>query len=164
MLKFTLGIAIVAFCTFCGYLLSKKYRKRKVFLAEFYDFNERFLTEISYYRRPIMQWLSENTFKQEFGMLVQLYVEQTTRNLPLQGIVTENPDFNFLRKEEKIQAEKYFSMLGKGDSLSQKNYFSANKSTLETWCKKAEIDAKKYVDLYVKIGFLFGLFILILIV
>ena len=135
-----------------------------MFFIEFYEFNERFLTEIAYYRRPIMEWLSQNVFKQEFGVLVQLYAEQTMQNLPIQGIVSENADFAFLIKDEKCYVENYFSMLGKGDSLSQKNYFSASKEQLDGWRKKAENDAKKYVDLYVKVGFLFGLFILILIV
>ena len=57
--KFFFGIAIIAFTTYCGYLLSKKYRRRKVFYEQFYTFNERFLNEITYYKRPLIEWISE---------------------------------------------------------------------------------------------------------
>lgn len=164
MIKFFLGVAIVAFTTFCGYLLSKKYRKRKLFYRQFYDFNEKFLTEITYYRRPIMDFLQENAYKLEFGFLLEEYVRSIRENRSILYNLLENPAFSFLKKEEKETAEAYFQMLGKGDSISQKNYFSAVKETLSLQRKSAEDEAKKYGDLYVKIGFLFGLFVLILIV
>ena len=53
MQKFIVGVAMVAFTTFCGYFLAKKYRQRKLFFMQLVEFNERFLSEISYYRRPI---------------------------------------------------------------------------------------------------------------
>ena len=53
MAKFLLGVAIVAFMSFLGYLLAKKYRKRRDFFVQFTLFNERFLSEISYYRRHL---------------------------------------------------------------------------------------------------------------
>ena len=58
----------------------------------------------------------------------------------------------------------YFSMLGRGDSSSQKGYFSSVKEDLRR--RKIETDAeyKKYGDLYIKLGFLCGLLVLILIV
>ena len=60
--------------------------------------------------------------------------------------------------------EDYFFMLGKGDSASQKGYFSSLKDTLVKLENETKIEAKRYGDLYLKIGFLFGLLVLILIV
>jgi len=60
--------------------------------------------------------------------------------------------------------ENYFCMLGKGDSGSQKSYFSSMKEGLTAMSVDAENAAKRYGDLYIKMGFLCGLFILILIV
>ena len=72
--------------------------------------------------------------------------------------------YTFLSAEDKALVDNYFSMLGKADSMAQKAYFSSVKDVL----KKAEADAisesKKYGDLYVKMGFLLGLLILILII
>ena len=53
-------------------------------------------------------------------------------------------------------------MLGKGDSASQKAYFSALKEPIGKMQLGAETAYKKYGDLYVKLGFLCGLLILIL--
>ena len=55
-------------------------------------------------------------------------------------------------------------MIGKGDSNSQKNYFTSVKETLSKLKKEAEENNKKYGDLYVKLGFLCGLLILILVI
>ena len=58
MLKFLLGVAIIAFTTFCGYLLGKKYRIKKQFFLQLNEFNERFLSEIAYYRRPLREFIA----------------------------------------------------------------------------------------------------------
>ena len=63
MLKVVLGVAIVAVFTAGGYILSKKYRQRRRFLGQFREFNEQFINEITYYRRPIKEFLSMNTFE-----------------------------------------------------------------------------------------------------
>ena len=55
--KFFLGLAIIAFTTYCGYLLSNKYRTRKAFFVQFFEFNERFLSEINYLKRPLFQFI-----------------------------------------------------------------------------------------------------------
>ena len=67
LIKFLLGIAIVAFTSFCGYLFSGKYRKRSLFFRQLNAFNERFLTEISYYRRPIGEFATRYSYKGEFN-------------------------------------------------------------------------------------------------
>ena len=71
---------------------------------------------------------------------------------------------NFLEKDDKATLEDYFSTLGKGDSASQKAYFNTAKQVLSNRLNAVEIDAKKYGDLYLKLGFLCGLGLLIIIV
>lgn len=159
MLKVLLGIAIVAFSTFCGYLLSKGYRQRKLFFAQFYEFNERFLTEIAYYRRSLGDFLSSYTYQGEFDIVLKdFYVRLQDSK------AVELSQWTFLKNEECIVIRDYFSMLGKGDSTSQKTYFSAIRDTLLRYQRVTSEEAKKYEDLYIKIGFLCGLFILILII
>ncbi len=160
MAKFLLGIAIVAFTSFCGYYLAKKYRKRQSFYVQWWEFNERFLGEIAYYRRPLGEFLSKYTYKNEFGMFLNSFYISLQQEKKLR--VMMYPDF--LTEEEKRELQDYFSMLGRGDSGAQKAYFSAIKDML-TKRKTESLEAcKKYGDLYVKLGFLIGLFILVLIV
>ena len=67
MTKFLFGIVMIAFTSFCGYLLARKYRQRKLFFRQLYEFNERFLTEIAYYRRPIQEFAAKYTYRGEYG-------------------------------------------------------------------------------------------------
>ena len=66
MVKFILGIVIVCFTSFCGYVLARRYRERKEFFSQLYEFNERFLNEIAYYRRPLAEFARIYTYKGEF--------------------------------------------------------------------------------------------------
>ena len=163
MIKFFLGVAIIVFFSFCGYLFAKKYRKRKHFFMQLYDFNDRFLNEISYYRRPIVEFIVKYSFKGEFNLYIESFINNI-QNISVCFDELENEEFYFLKKEEKSILVDYFSMLGKGDSSSQKGYFSSVKDDLRQ--RKIETDAeyKKYGDLYIKLGFLCGLLVLILIV
>lgn len=162
MVKFLLGIAIVAFTSFCGYLLSKKYRRKKLFFMQFKEFNERFLNEISYYKRPLKAFLFEYPYKDEFKTLIEAFLSVKEMGALIELLRSE--EFSFLKAEEKEGIADYFSMLGKGDSQSQKAYFSSAKERIAKLYSEAESLCKKYGDLYIKIGFLCGLLILILII
>ena len=49
-LKILISIAVIAFSTALGYILSGKYRARKKFYEQFCLFNEQYLNELSYTR------------------------------------------------------------------------------------------------------------------
>ena len=164
MIKFFLGIAIVAFTSFCGYLLANKYRQRKLFFKQFNEFNERFLNEIAYYRRPIKDFLASYSYQGEFSDLLSSLFSAIKNRAPIESIFSELSRYSFLKEEEKRTVEDYFLMLGKGDSASQRGYFSSLKDRLSVLQKDTEQTAKRYSDLYVKIGFLCGLLILILMI
>lgn len=164
MTKLLLGISIVAFTSYCGYVLAKKYRRRKLFFGEWKEFNERFITEISYYRRPLGEFFAKFTYKGEFQKFLESYFEWLNFGSGRISELLEIPFCSFLTKEEKNILVDYFQMLGKGDSNSQKAYFSSVKETLAKLCANAESSHKKYGDLYIKLGFLSGLLILILII
>lgn len=164
MTKLLLGIAIVAFTAFCGYFLAKKYRQKKLFFTQFEAFNERFLTEISYARRPIKEFVESYTYQGEFGGLLRDFFIGLEESSKEERMLLDEGEYNFLTKEELRVVEDYFLMLGKGDSQSQKGYFTAQKTALGKLRTQADETAKKYGDLYIKLGFLCGLLILILII
>ena len=163
MLKFFVGMMLVAFSSFIGYKFAGKYKKRKLFYSQICDFNERFMGELAYYRRPLHVFLFHHRYRGEFQILIEeFYAGLKNADLFANGVF-ETSLFSFLTNEEKEEVKNHFQMLGKGDSGAQKNYFSSVK---EQWIYRrnnAESNCKKYADLYVKLGFLFGLFILVLI-
>ena len=163
MLKILLGVAVVALSTIFGYILANKYRLRRRFLGQFREFNDRFINEITYYRRPIKEFLMTNTFEGVFQSLLEGYAQQLGG--VSDGIAAfKMSDYSFLGENEKNDLLGYFSMLGKGDSISQKAYFLSMRERLTKYETEAVLQGKKYENLYLELGFLCGLFILILII
>jgi stage III sporulation protein AB len=163
MIKLLLGIAVVVFTSFCGYVLAKRYRQKQLFFRQFYTFNERFLNEISYYRRPLHEFVKRYSYKDEFNELLRIFFNVLEEKRLLFKDILDNQEFDFLNQEEKVVVSDYFLMLGKGDSASQKKYFTAMRDTLMKLQREAENSCENYAGLYIKIGFLLGLLILILI-
>lgn len=164
MTKFLFGIVMIAFTSFCGYLLARKYRQRKLFFRQLYEFNERFLTEIAYYRRPIQEFAAKYTYRGEFAELLERFFEGLNEEVVQENTFLDKAHFSFLKEEERRAVEDYFLMLGRGDSVSQRGYFSSVKEELYSESVVAEKACKKYADLYIKIGFLCGLLLLILMI
>ena len=164
-MKLFLGIAIVLFTSYCGRFFSKKYRLRKRFFAEFTQFNERYVNEVSYYKRPIMEFAAKYPCRGEFEKLLKGFFDslrqKSAGNSVFSSVLQE---YDFLKTEEKAFALDYFSMFGKGDSLSQKEYFSGVRKHLAEWKEESEKQSQRYSDLYIKLGFLLGLTLLILMV
>lgn len=163
MLKFVAGLAIVAFTTFCGYFLAGKYRQRKQFFMQFNQFNQRYLHEIAYLRRPIGDFLATYTYKGEFNELLIHFYEHLKEGSGGKSFF-EDSSFLFLTIEERRLVEDYFLVLGKGDSVAQKGYFTSFKDRLSDLQNNTETLSKRYGDLYIKIGFLCGLLLLLLII
>ena len=163
MTKVLLCIAIIAFTSFCGYALTKKYRKRKRFFAELKEFNERFISEISYSRRPIAEFFLAYSYKGEFNEFFNDYFQSMQKDDDAYEI-RKTELLEFLNSEEKGVVEDYFLMLGKGDSASQKAYFLGMKERINKTYADADTAYKRYGDLYIKLGFLCGLFIILLII
>lgn len=164
MTKFLFGLVMIAFTSFCGYLLARKYRQRKLFFRQLYEFNERFLTEIAYYRRPLREFVSKYSYRGEFGDLLENFFKSLEGEYVQENTLMDKAHFSFLKEEERRVIEDYFLMLGRGDSASQRGYFSSMKEQLSAVCVEADNTCKKYADLYIKIGFLCGLLILILMI
>ena len=143
LLKFLLGIAMVAFTTFCAYLLAEKFRQRKLFFSQLKEFNERFLNEITYYRRPIAVFASEYSYEGEFHQVLLSFFHAIDERSPAERFFLDEKEFSFLSPDERIFIENYFQMLGKGDTLSQKGYFSSVKDSIGKLQNSTESECKK---------------------
>ena len=159
MAKLIVGIALVVFCGFCGYLLTKKYRVRKDFYKQYYTFNRDFLNEIAFSRRALDVWLEKKQFSGSFETtLGSFMIALKSGDTALETF--ETPDF--LSEDDKLFTREYFLSLGRGDSEGQKGYFTVAEKTLTARKEAAEKDCARYCDLYVKMGVLLGLALLIL--
>lgn len=161
MIKFFLGVVIVCITTLVGYLFTAKYRKRKEFFVQLNEFNDRFIAEVSYYKRPLTEFIGSFVYRGEFQELL-IEVLEMKKSAEIKRL--ELSRFPFLSQDERVLLEEYFLTMGKGDSLSQKNYFGGAKNELCDLRRKSEEECKRYGDLALKLGLLCGLAILVLIV
>ena len=164
MLKILFGVAIIGISTACGYVFSKKYRQRRYFMGQFREFNEQFINEIAYYRRPIKDFLACHSYSGEFQILLHDYMDSLENNTFNELVPLDLSKYTFFLDNEKSDIIDYFMMMGKGDSASQKCYFLSMRDRLIRYETDAITQGKKYENLYTELGFLCGLFILILII
>ena len=157
--KFIVGILIVVFTTYCGIFLSKKYKVRKVFFEEFYTFHLALFEELNFTKRPYEEFYAHRKYVGDFAVLLQ---EEAKRRIDRKKLPLSLDSYTFLTQDEKKLITEYLSSIGAGDSLSHKAYFSRVENTLQNLKIKSIEECKKYVDLYLKMGFLLGLAILIL--
>lgn len=158
MAKIVVGLALVVFCGFCGYLLTKKYRLRKDFFRQYAQFNRNFLSEIAFSRRPIESVIKNGAYSGDFESLINSFLT-ALKNGDTKLLSMALPDF--LDADEKTFVEEYFAYLGRGDSAGQKGYFAIADQTIAQKKDESEKLSKKHVDLYIKMGILLGLALLI---
>ena len=152
-LKFILSGLIVAFCVALGWFGSEKYRTRKYFFAQLNALNEAYLNELTYAKKPLDAFLEGRNCTGDFAKLI--------RSMRKHEQISFN---NFhLTKEETADCTDYFSMLGRGDSASQRGYFTAKSAYLNEKKALTEKEAKSRGELYIKLGLLAGLAFVILI-
>lgn len=161
LIKITVCLAILCFTTAVGYILASKFRNRKLFFEQLKLFNERFLREIDYAKRPIKEFIQIYAYKGDFNDILAIYLEKLGH---FDDFLSLFPEISYFTREEERMICDYFNALGKGDSSTQKSNFSCFDAQLNEYSKKAEIEYKKYANLYVKLGVLIGLAIIIIIV
>ena len=161
LIKILLCLTLLIFTSGIGYVFSLKYRKRKQFFSQFYHFNQKFLQELTYSKRPIREFIQSYPYKGEFLGLIEEYRQKLGQDNFFNEYFSEN---NILSLEEEKWVIEYFEQLGKGDSESQKNTFLNRSKDLEIFKKESEDEYKKYAELYVKLGVLLGLAIIIVII
>lgn len=151
-MKIIIGIFFLFLCTFIGYNLSLKYTKRKIFYGNFFNFNEKLLREVSFLQTTIVSLLNDIDINTDFYDSLKHYVN--TKEFKF--------DKQYLFEEEKNELNRYFKTIGTSDKIGQLEYLSSMDITLKNKRIQTEENEKKYRMLYIKMGFLIGLIILII--
>ncbi len=156
MIKFILCACALALCVALAWLMTRGYRRRMQFYYNLNLFNERLLNEVSYTRVPLPAFLDKYTFSGDFGNM--LAEKKQAR------FAGGKYDYYYLDEDERKFLDDYFKMIGKSDAASQRVYLSAMRSEILEKKQKTEELYRKYFALYLKLGFLGGLILVVLIV
>ena len=125
--------------TLIGTFLSANKKKRMQIFSELYEFNEQLLLTLKFTRSSI------DKIAEPFKFIPEI----------LEGKVLISGDEGQFLKD-------YVQNLGKTDALSQVDYLNERKLLLKKYKDDSFADYKKYSSLYVKIFFLIGVMVAVL--
>jgi hypothetical protein len=146
-MKLILGIICVVLGVIVGYRFSDKFTQRKKFFNDFKLFNDLLKTEVAFSQRTIKSLY--NRFEQS------LFINY------IKGSCACDKELKFVNSDEKKFTKEYCVNISKTDKFSLLNYLNNITKTIDDSSKKATEDEKKYKTLYIKLGFLIGLIILV---
>lgn len=135
-----------------GYIFSLKYRQTKDFWDKFEFWHKKIKAEIAFSQKSLPEILSGNEQNDVFLIAANEYLTEKKIKVNLA----------FLSKEEVAFLHKYLQNLGKTDKSSQVDLLNSFEPELENFLRIADGNNKKYRQVLVKLGFLFGLIVFIL--
>ncbi len=154
VLKFLIGILSIFVFTKIGFDKSKKYKN----VVSFYDslclLCDRFLVELQYKKSHLDNILKDSYSSVDAVRLFNSHLENKN------DLVFPS----YINEEEKVIIKDFFKKLGQGDTDSQKIFINSFKKIFENNKDNYKIEFKKYSNLYLKIGFMCGLTLMIVVI
>lgn len=132
-------MAVTVLTTLIGPFLSANKKKRMQIFAELYEFNEQLILTLKF-TRASMERIAE----------------------PFKFVPDILEGKELLSGDEGQFLKDYVQNLGKTDALSQVDYLNERKLVLKKYKDESFADYKKYSSLYLKIFFLIGVMIAVL--
>lgn len=147
--------ALIPFLTAAiGYLFSLQYGQAREFWAKFKFWHKKIKAEISFSQSSLSEIFESGEISDPFCLSAKEYLAAKKINTELR----------FLSKEEISFLYKYLQNLGTTDKDSQLNFLNSLEPELENYSENAAEKDKKFRPLYVKLGFLLGLIVFILVI
>ena len=150
----TVCLAIVPLITaLLGYVLSLRFAESREFWDKFDFWHKKIKNEIAFTQNTLPEILASNGEKDVFLLKAQEFLSC--------GVCSE---IKYLSSEENEFLVKYLQNLGTTDKTSQLDFLNSVEADILQYSSNADNKHKKYRPLYIKLGFLFGLIIFILLV
>jgi stage III sporulation protein AB len=156
-----LGFFIMIICTFFGYKFSLKYSGRSNFYESFCRFNKIIQTEVKFKQSTLNEILTNIKDKDDFYSLLKDCVINEV--FSIKAFEEKINKIKYLSKEDVDFFNVYINNLGTSDLATQSKFLEGADKMLLERNAQAKKDEKKYKTLCLKIGFLIGLTIFIII-
>lgn len=149
------GALILLLCTYLGYIFSRKYALKSDFYTSFNDFNEKIKNEVRFTQGSVLYVLKGYEGKtDDFFSIIRLRLNNKS---------VEKLKPKYLNDSEWRFLIAYCDEVGTGDRNSQIVFLESIDATVKNSLKKANEERVKYKNLCVKLGFLVGLMVFIII-
>lgn len=145
------GIIAIIVCVYFGYLLSDKFVKRKNFFYSFKIFNEKIETQIGFSNKSLLKIIDDTPIKDDFFHLITSIVKNI-----------DDVNLKYVKKDEIDFIKGYIAQIMNTDQRTLKDLLHNYSSKITDKYETAVIDKKKYRSLYIKLSFLIGLVVLII--
>lgn len=153
-MKLFFAVIMLIACTGVGYILSLKFISRRKFYSEFLNFNKKIKNEVQFSSSTIKKIINESNDITDFNIAIKDGLTCKTNKI----------NYNYLTKEEKEYFNRYVNEVGKSDKISQLEFLTSASKYIEEKVNLTNTEEVKYKKLYIKLGFLFGLIIFIIII
>jgi len=131
-----------------GYKFSARYTDKYLFYKSLCVFNERFYSEISFFKKGIQTLKNTSYSSSDFENVLQNYDFGRTDKIKLP---------RYLNDSQKNDLTEYLSSLGTSDSDTQKVVYEAYRKKFESELLIAGEEQKKYCSVCKKTGLIVGL-------
>ena len=153
-MKIILGIIVVIFSTCLGYIFSTKYKLKSIYYTSFYNFNKLLKNEVSFTKKTIIEIIDSikesNIFYDNLKNIFKI------KNYKIENKSLNNDEIEFLHS--------YIDRIGQTEAKTELDYLSSIELVLKEKMDEVVAIEKKYKPLCIKMGFLLGLIIFVLIV
>ena len=152
-LKLIVGVLSIVFSCKIGVDKAYKHKKTYYFFESANMFCNAFLSDLLYKRSNLKEIIKIKYTSIEFEDSIKNFVINSKINLP-----------NFLSLEEKTLFEGFLNSLGKYDTDSQIKIVEGYRDSFLKISNEKFLTFKKFYTLFIKLGFIFGLTIFILVI
>lgn len=163
-MSIALAIIIIACTTFIGYCVTSKYRTRYRFYNDILILFKSLRQNLNFKKDKLVQVFEteiNNIKNKELIELVNLYIVYL-KNKEFQNRF--NSKLGILTVNENEVIGQIFNSLGHSDILGENKNLDLIDNLIEDSYKNAKEEYFKYNNLYIKLGFFIGCFIVILLI
>ncbi len=158
MIKLVAIVVVVVGFVLVGFGVASWYKRRNRFFDDLLYFCDLLTGEISFLQRKLLQIvnLHKDSFAVDFFTVISCYERYVRAQSKKEELKKELLAISFLSEEEVCSIYDFLLSLGNFDVenevLNIKNY----KNCFVRYCTKANKEAQKYAPLCIKVGFIIG--------
>ena len=162
-MKYVLIIILILCCTYVGYGISKYFSNRKAFFSDLVLMMDKLRLDISFSKEKIGDIVSNfSALSKPFQKLQSNFLQMLKDNEFNQDVLLR--EINILKEEEKNSIILFFKSLGRFDVENQTKQIVSFTDEFKRYENESAIQKQKYSSLFIKLGFIIGVLISLLVI
>lgn len=152
-LRLSIGVVFILLSTKIGKNKGDKYKCSLLFYESAISFCSNFKSNLLYKKSNLNDFIDFEYSSIEFKVVLENYINNQE--------ISCYPEY--LSANERLEFDNFFLSLGKTDSLSQIEVINAYKDKFQLKLEDKRVQYKKYYTLTTKLGFVIGLWLMIMV-